>query len=453
MLKSLIRFIASTWRRVNRRFPIGLIFIALPSIFAEKRHSPVTPWFPFSGYPIGSRANGKEIVMLTISNLRIDPRIEREARALAKAGYTVTVIAPDPRLQPDEPISVDWGIDVNFDWIDPGAITFPWEWPGFIGREFYNVAITKSPFAFHAHDLFTAFIGLSVAKKTGAHLVCDFHEWGSENVKWSGWAKKWKPYPWMWKGPLKWLERRCFRDASEIITVCDSIADAMAEESGSGRRAVVVRNIPALDLKPTKKYPPLRKQIKVAKDQFILLWQGGTGPTRLIEPIIEALALAPRCTFVIRGPSLDIFGDEYKEIAERIGATDRLILLPPVPSRDVVSAAHGADAGIWSLPDLCRNFRLALPNKIFEYLASGLPILVADYPEARKIALELKVGLTFDPYDPHSIAKSINQLIDDSEETTRMQDAIPGALKALDATNEWAKLADIYDKLPKGMSK
>ena len=86
---------------------------------------------------------------------------------------------------------------------------------------------------------------------------------------------------------------------------------------------------------------------------------------------------------------------------------------PPVPSKDVVAAARGADAGIWTFPALCRNFTFALPNKIFEYLAADLPVLVAHYPEAKRLVLESEVGLTFDPYDPHSIAESINRLVQD----------------------------------------
>jgi glycosyltransferase involved in cell wall biosynthesis len=386
--------------------------------------------------------------MLTISNLRIDPRIEREARALAEGGFRLTIVAPDPRQHSDEPTGVHWGKNIDFRWVRVQAISYAMEWPEFLGRELYNVAIEFAPFAYHAHDIFTAFIGLSAGKHTGAHVVCDFHEWGSENVKWDAQSKKWVPLPPAWKRPVRWLERRCLAEASAVVTVCDSIADGMSSELGKGQRPLVVRNIPPLRLQPTRPYPPLKAQLGLSADTFVLLWQGGTGPTRLIEPIIEALSLMPRCTFVIRGPSLDLFGAGYRDIAERVGAADRLILLPPVPSRDVVAAGRGADAGIWTLPDLCRNFRLALPNKIFEYLASGLPILVANYPEARKIAEGYGVGLTFDPYDPRSIAAAMNRLIDSPETLARMRAAIPAALTNLRVENEWGKLVDLYKSLP-----
>lgn len=413
--------------------------------------SPLRPWLSVAGrHRIGQNAAGRDIVMLTISNLRIDPRIEREARALAAAGYRVVLIAPDPRAAPDEPIGVDWGPGIEFDWVRPQAVQFYNEWPGFIGRELYNAAVRHRPFAFHAHDLFTAFVGLSAAKQHGSHVVCDFHEWFSENVKWDAASSSWQPYPADWKSALRWLERRCLAEASGVVTVCDSIADGMADELGRGRRPLVVRNIPPLKATPTRPYAPLKQQLGLPNDRFVMLWQGGTGPTRMIEPIVEALAHAPRCTFAIRGPSLDLFGPGYRAIADRVGASERLILLDPVPSRDVVAAAVGADVGVWTLPNLCRNFYLALPNKIFEYLASGLPVLVADYPEARKIALDLGTGLTFDPYDPRSIARSVNRLIEEPGLAERFRTATPAALTRLNADDEWGRLVELYRSLPAG---
>ena len=152
---------------------------------------------------------------------------------------------------------------------------------------------------------------------------------------------------------------------------------------------------------------------------------------------------------MIRGPSLDLFGPEYEALARSLGVEKRLMLLPPVPSRDVVAAARGADAGIWTLPALCRNFTLALPNKIFEYLAANLPVLVAHYPEAKRLVLENDVGLVFDPYDPRSIAEFINCLMQDQEKRAVFSANTEKALAKLDANSEWRKLVSIYDDLPR----
>ncbi|MGL4728213.1 MAG: glycosyltransferase, partial [Bosea sp. (in: a-proteobacteria)] len=217
--------------------------------------------------------------------------------------------------------------------------------------------------------------------------------------------------------------------------------------SNAQRTVHVIRNIPDRAREPSREYPSLKAQFGLSEDRFVLLWQGGIGPSRMIEPIIEALAFAPACTLIIRGPEIETYGPGYAAIAARICANDRLLLAPAVPSRDVVAAARGAAAGIWTLPNLCKNFSYALPNKIFEYLSSGLPALVAHYPEAKRLVEEHQVGLTFDPYDPRSIANAINRLVDDPALKRQLAANTDRALSVMDASAEWRKLVAVYDAL------
>ncbi|MGY4472597.1 glycosyltransferase family 4 protein [Bradyrhizobium sp. USDA 3364] len=397
---------------------------------------------------IGRSAAGREVVMLVVSDLRVDPRVEREARALGAAGYDVTVICPEPSKGAGITFNLDWGPRVHIEYVDPTASAFIYEQPGYVADQLYLEAVKRKPFAFHAHDLSTAYAAMAAARCRGAHVVVDFHEWFSENVHWNAKQSAWVPYPSDWKRALQEMEVRCLTEASATITVCDSIADAMKAELG-GRRSVVIRNIPDIAATPSREYPLLKQQLGLPESAFVLLWQGGTGPTRLIEPIIESLAYAPDCTFVIRGPSLDLFGPDYLALARRTGVEDRVVLAPPVPSKDVVAAARGADAGIWTLPALCRNFTFALPNKIFEYLAADLPVLVARYPEAKRLVLGNEVGLTFDPYDPRSIAESINRLTRDEHLRATFVANTRKTLATLDAESEWQKVVSLYDGLRK----
>ena len=255
------------------------------------------------------------------------------------------------------------------------------------------------------------------------------------------------PHPAFKRWLFRLAERLVMWRADAVITVCDSIANELSATLSAAHRPVtVIRNIPPL-VRTGNKHPPLKAALNVRDDQFLLLWQGGTGPSRMIEPIIQALAYSPRTVFVIRGPSLDLFGEGYRAVARAAGVEDRLILLPPVLSREVVDAAVGADAGVWTLPNLSKNFYYALPNKIFEYLASGLPVLAADYPEARKMVEDNGVGLCFDPYDPRSIATQVNRMAEDPALLRRLRQNIPTVLERIDAGREWHKLVAIYNAL------
>jgi len=386
--------------------------------------------------------------MLVVSALRVDPRVEREARALAARGWRVRIVAPDisSPLLAESP--VNWGPDVTFHLLPLAASSYVMEAPWLVSELMYKAATAFRPFAFHCHDLNTALIGLRAAAQVGARCICDFHEWSSENVTWSNENVKWEPHDPLKRTLFRWVERLSLRLADRVITVNQSIANALEELGRSAKgRVRVIRNIPPLNLRPTRDYSPLKDQLGLPRDSFVVLYQGGTGPSRLLEPVIKALALAVDVTLVIRGPSLDLFGEGYRNVAQNAGVSDRLILADPVPSRDVVAAGRGADAGLWTLPNLSPNFFLALPNKIFEYLASDLPLLVANFPEARQVAEGRKVGLAFDPYDPASIAVQMKRLAGDPEFAASCRASIPAALAYLDADNEWSRFGDIYEEL------
>jgi alpha-maltose-1-phosphate synthase len=412
-------------------------------------------WASADNRGIGMDAPGQSVVMLVVADMRFDPRVEREARALAAAGYQVKVIWTDPLLaQTGRPTPIEWGDGVAFQSLPEQAGQFSQQFPGFLGSAMLDAALAHRPFAFHGHDLNTCLVALTAARRSGAHAICDFHEWYSENVTWRPLRRIYTPHSRMVRAGYRWLERLCFAHASALVTVCRSIADEMSEQFSNGqrqdnarRRVHVIRNIPDRARQPSKEYPSLKAQFGLPEDRFVLLWQGGIGPSRMIEPIVEALAFAPACTLIIRGPEIETYGADYAAIAARIGASDRLLLSPAVPSRDVVASARGADAGVWTLPNLCKNFTYALPNKIFEYLSSSLPVLVAHYPEAKRLVEENQVGLTFDPYDPRSIATAINRLVDDPALRKSLAANTHKALSAMDASAEWQKLVVLYQGL------
>ena len=408
-------------------------------------------WF-WAAFTLRKRRNrgtdNNHIVMLVVSDLRIDPRVEREARALAAAGFSITVLCPDISRPPLREVPIDWGSSIAFHLLSWEAASFIHHFPWVGGQQMFHAASKYRPMAFHCHDLTTSLMGLAAARHSGAACICDFHEWYSENVSWDAKTLTYIPHPFMKKAIYRLVERLVMRSATEVITVCESISRELSHQFSSGRRTVqVIRNIPPIRGVPIAGSSSLRRDLRIPDDGFLLLWQGGTGPTRLLEPIIEALRLVPNVTFVIRGPSLELFGDGYRSLSKQLGVENQLVLLPPVKSAEVVEAAVGADAGIWTLPNLSKNFYYALPNKIFEYMAAGLPVLAANFPEARKMVEENGIGLCFDPYDPHSIAAQIRRLIYEPGIAERCRSAIPEVLKNIRAEEEWDKLVRIYRKI------
>ncbi|MCG2643614.1 glycosyltransferase [Bradyrhizobium zhengyangense] len=110
-----------------------------------------------------------------------------------------------------------------------------------------------------------------------------------------------------------------------------------------------------------------------------------------------------------------------------------------MPSADVVAAARGADAGIWSLMPVCKNFLYALPNKPFEYVAAGIPVLAAELPEVKREILDPGLGYGFSHSDPASIAAAVARLRADPDIRRRVLDAR--------FEPDWPKPPAIYDAL------
>jgi glycosyltransferase involved in cell wall biosynthesis len=399
-----------------------------------------------AGCGIGFAPQGRTVVMLVVSQLHIDPRVRQEARVLAAAGFDVVVMWPELATQIGLPI--DWGPGITFERLPPAASRFAGQYPGFLGHEMLQAALGYKPFAFHAHDLPTALVALTAARRTGAHAICDFHEWFSEHVTWSSKLQTYKPLSAWQRAANKWLERFVFNRASAVITVCASIAHDMEDEFGNGdERIHIVRNIPAPSDPNVREYPSLRVQLSLRDGQFLVLYQGGIGPSRALEPVIMALSKVPECVLAIRGPSLDYYSHHYRHVAEQNGVSrQQLVFLPEIPSTDVVPACRGADAGLYTVADLCKSFRHALPNKVFEYLMADLPILTADYPEVRKLVIETGVGLAFDPADPADIAATIRAMMALGR-ARELSSRIPALLAKLDAGSEWHKVVDIYRSL------
>ena len=89
------------------------------------------------------------------------------------------------------------------------------------------------------------------------------------------------------------------------------------------------------------------------------------------------------------------------------GVQDRVTLLPSVPLADLLAHTAEADVGVTLLQDTCENHRLALPNKLFEYIAAGVPVVASALPETRALVESQASAGASPPGDAEALAAAL----------------------------------------------
>ena len=257
---------------------------------------------------------------------------------------------------------------------------------------------------FHAHDLNTLMGAYAAAKQHGAELIYDSHELYLER-------NRYEPYKPLGKWVRKRLEAFLIRRATNVITVNESIAKYLSRAYRI-KRPVVVMNVP--DLRPAQNKAEarfsLRRSLGIADDYRLLLYSGAITYNRGLEKLICALAQLPQCFLVMMGYGNDVYKESLLKLAEQQGVIKRCRFFGPVPSEQVTSYADSADIGIAPIENACLSYYYCSPNKLFEYILAGLPVVASNFPEMAAIINEFEVGALFDPDDPDAIAAAVRQI-------------------------------------------
>lgn len=227
-------------------------------------------------------------------------------------------------------------------------------------------------------------------------LVYDSHEYQA-HTRWVGPRKR---------RVIQALERFALRFTAANVVVSPSIARAYVQDYGIAPPHVVMNCPPRRDAMPTGK---LRTKIASSPDSRLVLFQGGLTQGRGIEQLLEAFSLVPH-------PNVHLVFMGYGPLEIRIQAArqsdSRISLVPAVPPEEVLDHTADADFGLSFLIDDCINHRYALPNKVFEYLMAGVPVLVNDLVEVRQIIEEYSAGLVVPEISVPALARVLNALPD-----------------------------------------
>ncbi len=415
----------------------------------ESFYKTVTAIGASASWPIADRHPERRVVVVANDGVLSDIRIERQAQTLAKRGYDIVVVGVASRVAPIGAVSLpDWGPRVEFDILPASALGDLRGPPFFYSTSMIEAAAAHGAFAIQATDLSNALIVVEAARRTGALAILDLPTWESENTSRDAKTARWLLHDEALAAALREIESLVLRRSAAAITSSETLARAMEKAAGVDEGFVeVVSNAPDPALRSSQMYRPLKEQSGLTSDKFVVVCQADANTFTMLHPVITSLTYLPDVHLVVRVPSTGPARRYYRRIARQAGASKRLVLLDPVPPRDLISASMGADVGLWTQPNISKNHRSALPVEIFAYTGANLPLAAAQYPEATKWLQKYKAGVAFDPYDPRSIAGALEKLRDQKIFFSERVAEAKQALFEKDVENDWRKYSDVYDRL------
>jgi glycosyltransferase involved in cell wall biosynthesis len=349
------------------------------------------------------------VVMLVRNTYTHDSRVEKEARTLAEAGHRVTVVADaGPGLPADERRD---GIAVHRVARRgpriPGLRFLVHEWR--LARRLRAL----QPTVLHAHDTNALVPVALAAKRLGVPYVYDAHD------LWLGRPRRdrGRIYFALSQAYHGFVERRLVPRAAAVLTVSPPIVGHLRRRY----RLPVVHLVPNYPESDTARLE--RRELRdlpggdaIDPDLPVVLYLGGLMRGRGIEGLIQAMASVPQAQLVSLGEGQLL--EPLRAAAASNGA--RVTFLPPVPT-DVVNAyAASATVGVSPYVPEGLNNRYSLPNKLFHYLAAGIPVVASDFRQVREVVEGSGSGIVVDTTRPEAIARAIRRVLADPAEAAAM---------------------------------
>jgi len=281
-----------------------------------------------------------------------------------------------------------------------------------------------------SNDLDTLMANYLASKWKSKSLVYDSHEYFTEVPELQGRkAKK------IWERIEGWI----FPKLDDIITVNKSIASIY--EKKYAKKLKVVRNIPFRNthIEEIKKI-----DIGIEEQQRIVILQGaGINMDRGAEEAVLAMKNVENAVLLIVGGG-DVL-EMLKQMVQENKLENKVMFIPRQAIDKLYAYTSLADIGLSLDKDTNLNYRYSLPNKIFDYIQCGTPVLASDLPEVKNIIQSYDVGVIVEEHNPQAIAKSINEMLDADFKKSHQEQLLKAA-DELVWENEEEVLKEIYAK-------
>jgi len=287
---------------------------------------------------------------------------------------------------------------------------------------------------YHCHDLYTLPLGYRAKQQYGGKLVYDAHELTTELAYIS------RPEKVVWRV----LERFLIRRADKVIATGSYRAKYLAQKYKIVAPTVIL-NCPPLSATEMHNRA-LREKLGIEDDTVpVILYQGVFIGGRGLDKLVLAAAHLDRGVLVLMGWG-ELEG-ELRRLVKKTGLEERVYFIEPVDPDQVVYYSMSASVGVVIYLYTSLNNYYATPNKLYEYIHAGLPVISSDFPALKEVVEGYGLGCTFDPEEPESIAEAINGVLTDEQRYDTMKKNALEAARIFNWETESKKLLEIYRRL------
>lgn len=240
---------------------------------------------------------------------------------------------------------------------------------------------------------------------------------------------------------LSFIEKSYIDDCDKIIVTGMMDAEVLIEDYKlSVDKFILLRNLPNTVSEVVPK--DLKQKYSLPDNAVILIYQGVVVKGRGLSKIIELLPKKDLLHFIILGEGE--FRSELENFAQKLGVASRVIFAGTVTQDELLLYTAGADIGCTLIENISKSYYYALPNKLFEYVAAGIPVLASNLPQMKKIINEYGVGKYVNPDDPDDILKALEYLCDPQIREQIKCNSVK-ASKELNWNTEFSKVSHHFD--------
>ncbi len=329
----------------------------------------------------------KTAIVCVSNDLSTDQRVHKTCLTLQKCGYWVVEVG---RLLPDSlPLKRPYFVLRKKLRFRSGPLFY-----AELNIRFFLYLLLADVDLIFANDLDILPAAFLAAKLRNKRLIYDSHEYFTETPELIH-----RPVTQaIWKG----IENFLFPRMTDIITVNESIAKLYSDKFN--KKVVVCRNI-ALARRTECKLK--KEDLGISSDKKIILYQGALNVGRGLEWILDAMPYIEQVVLLIIGDG-DIRAKLQKQ-TKKLRIEEKVIFLGRIDSNKLAEYTRLADIGLCLLENKGWSYYYSLPNRVFDYIHAGVPILATDFPEIAKIVNTYKTGILINHYEPEYLAKVINE--------------------------------------------